>query len=65
MRNFKRSYNKRDVLKMLKKNGYSLVRQSGSHSIFENHKGDHLTVKLSSFNPMIFQRLVKENNLII
>lgn len=65
MRTFKRSHNRREIQKLLKKNGYKLVRQSGSHSIYENDEGQHLTIKLTHHNSIIFQRLVKENNLTI
>lgn len=63
MRKFKRSYNTREVERMLRKNGWTVVRKTGSHKIYKNKNGEHMTVKSSSFNPMIFQRLIKENNL--
>lgn len=60
MRNFKRSYNPREVERLLKNNGWTFSRQSGSHRIYTNNKGDHVTIRSGSLNPMIFRRLVKE-----
>lgn len=61
MRKFKRSYNPREIERLLKKNGWFLTRQSGSHKIYTNNMGEHVTIKMCNVNPMIFRRLVKEN----
>ena len=59
------TYNPRQIRKILQKNGYMPVRQSGSHIIYTNEQGNHITMKCNKCNKMIFQRLIKENNLSI
>ena len=54
--------NKRDVLKILKNNGYVFDHQTGSHSIYKNGKR-HMAVNVNKCNKMIMQRLIKEYNL--
>lgn len=50
--------------KILKKNGFLYDRGKGSHSIFKNGDGRHISVP-KSMNAVIIERLIKENNLII
>ena len=50
--------------KILKKNGFLYDRSKGSHSIFTNGDGSHISVP-KSMNAVIIERLIKENNLII
>ena len=50
--------------KILKKNGFLYDRSKGSHSIFTNGDGRHISVP-KSMNSVIIERLIKENNLII
>lgn len=52
----------REFTKVLKKNGYSLNRCRGSHSIFVNSRGNHISIPIS-LNMVIANRLIKENNL--
>jgi predicted RNA binding protein YcfA (HicA-like mRNA interferase family) len=47
---------------MLEKNGYYYSRNSGSHSIYINAKGNHISVPLK-IRSVIARRLIKENNL--
>lgn len=54
---------KKDVVKILKKNGYIYVRTHGSHAIYK--RGDSTIVVTSNPNAMMWQRLIKENNLIL
>ena len=51
-------------VKMLKKNGYYPLknRGNGSHTIFENEAGNHISVPLR-VKAVIARRLIKENNL--
>lgn len=51
-----------DFCKMLKKNGFRHSRYNGSHSIYMNDKGKHVSVPYH-LNAIIAQRLIKENNL--
>lgn len=59
------TYNKRDIQKILLKNGWILQRSKGSHNIYKNKNGKHITVRCTKCNKMIMQRLIKENNLIV
>lgn len=56
---------KRDVEIILRKNGWHIDRQTGSHIIYENDKGEHMTIRCSGCNKMVFRRLIKEYNLVI
>ena len=56
-------FSKRDVEKILRKNGWTLNRCKGSHWIYRNDKGQHLSVVPSRCNRLIMQRLIKEYNL--
>ena len=56
-------YNKRDIERILKKNGYVLHHQKGSHLIYRNENGRHLTIGICKYNKMVFQRLIKEYDL--
>lgn len=57
------SKKQREFVKILRKNGYTMTRISGSHAVFmnrNNHK--HITVN-RNLNRMVRERLIKENNL--
>lgn len=53
-----------DFVRMIKKNGYKLVknRGKGGHSIYQNNVGNHISVPLR-IKAVIARRLIKENNL--
>jgi len=55
-------YNFREISRILKKNGYKLVRYSGDHSIWEHESGKHITISIKP-NPTIVKRLIKEYHL--
>ena len=57
------TYNKRDIQKILKKNGWTPHHQTGSHMIYRNERNQHMAIKVSGCNKMVFQRLIKEYNL--
>ena len=57
------TYNKRDIQRILKNNGWTLHHQKGSHLIYKNKRGEHLTIACCKYNKMVFQRLIKEYNL--
>lgn len=59
------TYNKRDIEKILRKNGYSLHHCKGSHMIYKNEYGEHITIGTCKYNKMIMQRLIKEHHLIV
>ena len=56
-------YNKRDIILILRKNGFVFHHQNGSHAIYKNDKGEHITIGLCKCNKMVMRRLIKENNL--
>ena len=59
------TYNERDMKRILRKNGWALHRSNGSHLIYKNAKGEHLTIGICKCNKMVFQRLIKEYKLIV
>ena len=59
-----RQYTKKQFIKIVEKNGYYYSRSNGSHSIYVNDDGRHISIPLS-MNMCITRRLIKENNLII
>lgn len=60
---YKKQYGFREFKRLLRENGYELVRTSGSHYIFENRDSKTITVPLN-LNRMIEFRLIKEYELI-
>ena len=57
------TYDKMDIRRMLRRNGYFPHHQTGSHVIYRNKDGRHLTIRVSNQNKMVLQRLIKEYNL--
>ena len=55
-------YSERDIQRLLLKNGYKLVRQTGTHKIWSKPGCPNIIIPLSC-NPMIIRRIIKENNL--
>ena len=54
--------NPRQFERLLKDNGYIYDRQSGDHRIFIKN-GKHISFNLRKLNPIIVQRLIRENGL--
>lgn len=52
----------RDFCRLAKKNGYCFFRASGSHHIYKNPKGQHMSIPLK-LESVIARRLIKENQL--
>lgn len=59
----KKNYNKRDVERILRNNGWKLHHIKGSHAIYRNYRNQHLSVTVGGCNRMIMQRLIKEYGL--
>ena len=59
------TYNKRDMQRILKNNGWTLHHQKGGHLIYRNESGEHLTIAICKCNKMITQRLIKQYNLVV
>ena len=59
-----KEWTRNDFIKVVEKNGYTIVknRGNGSHSIYVNEKGNHISVPLR-IKAVIARRLIKENNL--
>jgi predicted RNA binding protein YcfA (HicA-like mRNA interferase family) len=57
-----RQYTQREFIRIVKCNGFTYSRHKGSHAIYVNIKGNHISIpkKLES---VIAKRLIKENNL--
>ena len=66
LKNFKnklmKQYTRKEFIAILKKNGFYYARYKGSHSIFINDKGRHISVPYN-LECVIARRLIKENNL--
>ena len=48
---------------ILNYNGFFIDHQSGSHVIFKNERGKHISIRINSVNACLWRRLVKENSL--
>lgn len=53
---------KKKFIDMVERNGYYYSRNNGSHSIYVNNEGVHITIPLR-VKGVIAQRLIKEYNL--
>lgn len=59
-----KQYTYRAFKKLLKKNGFVIDRKKGSHIIYVNVDGEHISIPYGKeINAMLAQRLIKENNL--
>ena len=63
MYNALKVYNTREIIKILMKNGWEFVSSTGGHKKF---KKDAKTLVINhKVNRMVWQRLVKENNIVL
>lgn len=56
----------KDVIAVLKKNGFFLARQSGSHKIYKNQTGKRVTIPFHGnkiLHPKILKNILKDTNL--
>lgn len=53
----------KECQKVLKYNGFHIDHYSGSHAIYKNDRGKHISIKVGSVNPCVWRRLVRENSL--
>lgn len=56
-------YTQKEFIKIVKKNGYYCARYNGSHAIYVNDEGRHISIP-RNLECVIALRLIKENNLI-
>lgn len=54
----------KEVRRILKDNGYSLISQRGDHLKYKNNDGNVIVITPNP-NKMVIRRLIKENNLIV
>lgn len=54
------TYNRREVQKILRRNGWYLDHHSGGHAIYKKD-GKTITIGLNRCNKMILQRLIKQH----
>lgn len=57
-----KQFTRDEFIKILKANGYYYSRNNGSHSIYLNKEGRHISIPYKIAN-VIARRLIKENNL--
>lgn len=57
-----RQYTHKEFIKICIANGFFFNRQSGSHVIYTNNRGRHISIPLR-LESVIALRLIKENNL--
>ena len=58
-------YSKREIKRILNNNGWTLHHQKGSHAIYKNKNGQHITIPVVQCNQLIFKRIIKEHHLVI
>lgn len=57
-----KQYTRTEFIKILKTNNFEYTRNNGSHSIFTNSQGKHISVPLK-IRSVIARRLIRENKL--
>ena len=57
-----RQYTSREFTKIVRNNGFKYNRSSGSHSIYTNEKGRHISIP-KKLDCVIARSLIKEKNL--
>lgn len=57
------NFKEREIFIIMKNNGFTHHHTSGSHAIFKNNKGQHVSIGLCSGNGAIMHRLSKQYNL--
>ena len=58
-----RQYTRREFVKLVRQNGFEYMRSHGSHDIYYNKEGRHITIPHTLID-VIARRLIKENSLI-
>ncbi len=57
------NYKRREVELIMKNNGYKFHHQTGSHAIYRNDRGQHVSIGLNKCNGLIMRNLSKKHNL--
>lgn len=58
-----KQYTSRELIKIVKLNGFYYDRHNGSHAIYVNDRGRHISIP-KNLECVIARRLIKENNLV-
>ncbi len=56
-------YKRREVDIIMRINGYNLDHYTGSHAIYKNNKGEHISIGTCKCNGAIMHKLSKKHNL--
>ena len=59
------SFSDKEIKRILKNNGFAYHHQKGSHEIYKNVKGEHISIRFKDCNSMIMLRLIKQYNLVV
>lgn len=57
-----KQFTQKEFIKIVENNGFLFSRTKGSHSIYINDNGKHISIP-KNFRCVIAHRLIKENNL--
>lgn len=57
-----KQYSRREFIRLVRQNGFEYVRSRGSHDIYYNKQGRHISIPQTLVD-VIARRLTKENNL--
>ena len=58
-----KQYARREFVKLVRQNGFEYIRSKGSHDIYYNNKGRHISIPQTLVD-VIARRLIRENNLV-
>ena len=59
-----KQYSRREFIRLVRQNGFEYVRSRGSHDIYYNKQGRHISIPQTLVD-VIARRLVRENNLVL
>lgn len=57
-----KQYSRREFIRLVRQNGFEYVRSRGSHDIYYNKQGRHISIPQTLVD-VVARRLAKENNL--
>ncbi len=57
-----KQYTQKEFIKIVERNGFQYNRYKGSHAIYTNNEGRHISIP-KNLECVIALRLIKENNL--
>lgn len=57
------NYKEREVYLIMKNNGFKFHHKTGSHAIFKNDKGEHISIGMNNCNGAVMHMMSKKYNL--